>query len=128
MSVRRRDLSLEERLTSQISEISHRIGLLQQERAALERLLVQERRRGLAHSDLARRNSVDRLLAEGEILRVIQEAPVPEVPADYILPRIEIPRLKEATFRSHLHRLKKRGLIASSRRGFWRLASPPADR
>lgn len=77
------------------------------------------------HADLARRNSVDRLLAEGEILRVIREAPVPEVPLDYILPRVEVTGLKDATFRSHLHRLKKRGLLVSPRRGFWMLASPP---
>lgn len=118
----------EQRLLLELEDIQKRIASLEAERASLERLLVKLRRENLTKHEVTRSNSIDRIMVEKQTLEFLEkfDRPVPTAKI-YNYVRITIPELKENTYRSHLHRMKKRGLINSpkGRRGIWELPQRP---
>lgn len=115
--------TLERQLTAEIAAKDRAIGLLEQEREALRRVLYAARKRELGAQEVTRSNSLSRVMAEGAILdRLRQSRPAPvSVTQLQIVAGGAVYGLSESTFRSHLHRLKARGLIESPRRGWWRI-------
>lgn len=120
---------MEARLLAELSNINKQIADLTEERRVIERLLVRTRRDELAINDVTRKNSVGRLLVEQAVLGRLKKSLKPvksrelfnaAKSADY--------ELKESTFRSHLFRMKKRGLIAAEkgRFGEWTLPESPS--
>ena len=89
---------LEEQLHAQLGEIGRQISKLMAEREALQRVLL---RVGGSPGSTAK------ALSTRDLFRIAKAAN---------------PQIKDATFRSHLHRLKKRELLEphGDRRGHWR--------
>lgn len=115
----------ERRLLKEIEDIERRINDLQGEQRALERQLAKARAERAGVKLVERRNSAARVLAENSVLLALRQSQKPmKVNELYKYARRTNYDLKEATFRSYLHRMKKRGeLTSSGRSGWWQLAS-----
>jgi predicted nucleic acid-binding Zn-ribbon protein len=117
---------LEKALTQELSEVEIRIKELMDEASALKRQIgkASAKRKGLEFT--TRKNSLNRVLAENSVLEVLRESGRPAATATlYKQARITNPYLKENTFRTYLHRMKKKGSIQTARRaGEWKLPAP----
>jgi Fe2+ or Zn2+ uptake regulation protein len=115
---------LETHLLAQITSVEQEITKLTAERDTLRDLLARARRENSTLRDVTRKNSFDRILIESRILNLLKAAskPVPTSRLWWAAQEIN-PRLRNTTFRSHLHRLKSKGLIASENHGFWLAAA-----
>jgi len=109
---------LETQLHEQLGEIGRQIQRLVAEREALKRILV----RVSPHRRLPRADGHGRLLVETRVIDILRSAQGAPVSSRALLAELRKahPGLKETTFRSELHRLKKRALIAPHDRGHWR--------
>ncbi|MFV1571032.1 MULTISPECIES: hypothetical protein [Phaeobacter] len=114
---------LEEALTIELTEVLDRIKELEAEAAALRRQIAKAaaKRQGLEFA--TRKNSINRVLAENSVLEALRASEKPMKTNDlYKIARQSNSSLKENTFRTYLHRMKKRGAIQNARRvGEWRL-------
>lgn len=112
----------ERRLMRAIEDIRSKMRELAADERALERQLMIARRENVSLSDVSRKNSANRVLVENRILEVLKEAPKPVTNTSlYREARNANYDLTDNTFRTHLHRLKKKGVIESAGRGLWRL-------
>ena len=118
---------LEASLLAELSAIERAMANLASERAALQRLLSRARQQRLGNLAITRRNSHVRILTENEIVEALRRADKNTLPTHelYRLAKMANPTLKSGTFRSHLHRLKLRGVITQKTkyRGHWTLPS-----
>ena len=116
----------EKRLTNELEDISARIKELEDERRALGRQLAKARaeREGLKFT--TRKNSTNRVLAENSVLQALRSTSKPLSTQDlFRRARLTNFDLKESTFRSYLHRMKKRGEITTiGHVGRWQLTAP----
>ena len=119
---------LETHLLAQITGIEQEITRLQAQRDVLRDLLFRARRENATLRDVTRKNSFDRILIEGKIVDLLTAATRP-VPTQRLWRAAQEvnPRLRSATFRSYLHRLKSRGLIVSAGHGYWSTAEKKSD-
>jgi hypothetical protein len=119
---------LETHLLAQITAIEQEINKLQAQRDTLRDLLFRARRENATLRDVTRKNSFDRILIEGKIVNLLKAATRP-IPTQrlYRAAQEVNPRLRSATFRSYLHRLKSKGLIASAGHGYWSAAEKKTD-
>ncbi|MEJ6391134.1 hypothetical protein [Gymnodinialimonas ulvae] len=114
----------EKRLTRELEDIETKIQGLEDERRALSRQLAKARaeREGLKFT--TRKNSANRVLAENAILQTLRESKS-AVSTQVLFREARLTNfdLKETTFRSYLHRMKKRGDIRTSGGvGYWEIA------
>lgn len=118
---------LEMRLLGELAAVERRIHELEQERVSLQRLITRVRRENLAARDVTRKNSIGRVLVENAIMQRLNEVPGRSARTSDLwrAARSTDLRLKESTFRSHIHRLKGRGLIESAGFGKWRSLEAP---
>jgi len=109
---------LETQLHEQLGEIGRQIQRLIAEREALKRILV----RVSPGRRLPRADGHHRHLVEVRVIDILRSADGQPVSSRDLLAEVRKahPGLKETTFRSQLHRLKKRALIAPHDRGHWR--------
>lgn len=118
----------EGRLVEEIEKISINIKELEHEKAALERQLMKARRANSDLKDVTRKNSMTRVMVEARVLRFLGEARKPvrteKLFQDAVFANV---RLKKNTFRTYLHRMKTRGLIASAGRGLWSAVPSTTD-
>jgi DNA-binding transcriptional ArsR family regulator len=122
--------AFESGLVRQLADIERKITELSGERDALKRLIVRVRRQNMLQRDVTRKNSLDRILIENRILEVLREAGDEAVYARELFAQARNIhyQLKETTFRSHLHRLKSKGLIMPHPfRGRWMLTGRAAE-
>ena len=106
---------LEDSITRKIIEIDNKIKELSVERRALERLLLDARRENAAKTEAVRINSGKRILVENSILKSLRRSSTPLLNRDlYLNARLAVFDLKEATFRSHIKRMKDAGKIVPS--------------
>jgi hypothetical protein len=111
---------LEIQLHEQLGEIGREISRLVAEREALKRILV----RVSPGRRLPRADGHGRHLVETRVLDILRASKGAAISTRDLLAEVRKshPGLKEVTFRSQLHRLKKRSLIvAHDLRGHWRL-------
>jgi hypothetical protein len=111
---------LEVHLLAQVSDVEQQIAKLQTQRDTLRDLLLKVRRENATLRDVTRKNSFDRILIENRVMNLLLAA-AKTVPTQKLYwAALEInPRLRNNTFRSHLHRLKTKGLIESKAHGEW---------
>lgn len=103
---------IETSITQQIAALDKQIRELHEERHALERLLLKVRREKVLQRDVSRTNSVTRIMVEEQILKTLGLAHKPLSAAQiYRDVATLIHELKQSTFRSHLKRMKDKGLI-----------------
>jgi hypothetical protein len=120
---------------SQIGDLNRRIDDLEGQKEVLERMLRRLRNEDeiIRRSNVTRKNSVDRILVENAVLRILETAKRqknPPVPTKSLrkFAQDSVPRLHPDNFRSILHRMKERGVIISGGRGRWILPSQERDR
>ena len=119
--------NIENTITRQIALINQQISDLNAERGVLERLLLKARRENIAHRDVVRKNSINRILVEDNILNTLKNSSKPMTARDlYAVVRHVVYNLKSTTFRSHLRRMKDRGII-QQRSGYGGQWSLPED-
>lgn len=120
---------LESTILSEIEEINVRIRELMHQKQSLEQVLVRARQKSamIKRTDVTRRNSIKRVLVEGAVLKSIENAKKPVKVKELLLDaRLMVPALRESTFRSHLFRMKERGLLEQAGFGKWQLAKTEA--
>lgn len=111
---------LETHLLAQIESVEQQIAKLGAQRDTLRELLLKVRRENATLRDVTRKNSFDRILIENRVMNLLRAASKPVATQRLYWSALEIiPRLRNATFRSHLHRLKTKGLIKSEVHGEW---------
>ena len=103
---------------AQIAEIEIKIKELQEEKSALYRVLIRIRRGNVSIRDVSRKNSMNRIVIEDTIKNLLESNKNP-LKSNYIYTEVSklIPDLKSTTFRSHLHRMEKKGLITKANGG-----------
>lgn len=112
----------ESRLQREIEEIELKLKELTAERDALRRQLIKARWEHHHLRDVNRKNSASRVLVEQRVLSTLEAATKPMTSRQLLeVARFANFELKENTFRTHLHRMKAKGLIESIGRGKWRL-------
>ena len=111
---------LETHLLAELTDVEQQIAKLEAQRDALRDLVLKARRENATLRDVTRKNSFDRILIESRVMNLLRAAtkPVPARRLYWAAAEIN-PRLRNTTFRSHLHRLKSKGLIESKVHGEW---------
>ena len=117
---------LEQALILQLENVENRLRELVHEKEALQRLIKKIRADGLDRTDVTRKNSYNRILVENAIIKEL-EGSADGMTSSHIFAAIQANHyeLKGSTFRSHLLRLKQRGVLAyvdATRR--WKLSKP----
>jgi SMC interacting uncharacterized protein involved in chromosome segregation len=114
----------EQRLIREIEEIELKLKELTAERDALRRQLIKARWETHQLRDVNRKNSASRVMIEQRVLSALDQTPKPMTSSQlFSVARLANFELKENTFRTHLHRMKERGMILSVSRGKWRPAA-----
>jgi len=118
---------LAKRLQGEIIRLDSEMRQLAQEKAALERQLLRLRRENLETNDVNRKNSINRIIIEDEIIKILKNSEKSVSTKNLRLFSTYISgNVNESTFRTYLHRMKLRGLIESAKlRGHWKLPTPP---
>ena len=116
----------EKRLQIEIEDIELKLKELTAERDALRRQLMKARWENHDLRDVSRKNSASRVMVEQRVLSALEQASRPMTSGKlFEVARLANFELKENTFRTHLHRMKGKGLIENVSRGKWRgLVSP----
>ena len=112
----------ERRILKDIEEIESRIKALEAEKIGLQRVLTRLRKETVSSREVGRRNSINRVLVEAQILERLKANKKATPSQDlFDAAKAVIFYLKESTFRSYLSRMKKKGLIKNqgSQRGIW---------
>lgn len=111
------------RLQQEIEEIEAKIRDLTNEKMALQRQLMKARRESSSVTDVNRRNSVTRIMIENRILNALKISTKPLTSKALLSEAMHVDfQLKEATFRTHLHRMKLKGMIVpAGARSLWKL-------
>lgn len=112
----------ERRLMRAVEEVDARIKELQDEKNALLRQLRAARWESDSLKDVNRKNSGTRVMVERRVLDALQASKKP-VSSDALYREALKANfeLKDTTFRTHLHRMKAKGLLESAGWGLWRL-------
>ena len=115
----------ERRLQHEIEAIELKLKELTAERDALRRQLIKARWENHHLRDVSRKNSASRVLVEQRVLAALEQATKPMTSSQlFSVARLANFELKENTFRTHLHRMKSKGLIENVSRGRWRGIAP----
>jgi hypothetical protein len=108
----------------QLEDVGRRIDKLVALQDGLRRVLVQLTGQA-GGSTKPRSNGTNRLMIETRILEALVAAQGQPVPTHELFEcvRVANPQLKYSTFRAHLSRFKKRGVITAATRlhGYWQL-------
>ena len=112
----------EARLTRELESIEERIKELVIERRTLSKQLAKARAEREGLQLVTRKNGANRVLAENAILQKLRSSKRPVSTQElYRQARLTNYDLKETTFRSYLHRMKKRGDIQTAHHvGQWK--------
>ena len=114
----------EQRLTREIEEIELKLKELTAERDALRRQLIKARWETHQLRDVNRKNSASRVLVEQRVVSSLDQSSKPMTSGQlFSVARLANFELKENTFRTHLHRMKEKGMIENVSRGKWRKAT-----
>jgi hypothetical protein len=111
----------EARLARDIQDLETEISRLYEAKLVLQRLLGEARRRERSGPVVKRRNSADRVMIETAIRRALYGKQSVRSRDIYDQVKKVSHDLKHSTFRSHLHRMKEKGLILQHGRGSWKL-------
>lgn len=115
---------IEESIIRQIADIELSIRDLNDEKAALQRLLLRTRREDITRREVTRKNSVNRILVEDKILELLAHSTKPVSGPDlYSAAKTVIVDLNKNTFRSRLMRMKNRGALerVEGYKSLWKL-------
>lgn len=124
----RSDKYLENRLILEISSVEKKIGELTVEKRTLERLLLKARAVKVQKAEAVRSTSATRIVIERLIMDLLHQQKEKQFRTHEILQFVRGTNFafKESTLRSHLHRMKLKGLIVNpyNHAGRWVAAKP----
>ncbi len=115
----------EERLTNELKNIEDRIKELEAEKRALQRQLAKAKTERTGLQTATRKNSLNRVVAENSVIEMLKRERNP-VTTKKLYKNAQLTNydLKENTFRTYLHRMKKRGIIKTGHfSGSWVLTN-----
>jgi hypothetical protein len=116
-------ITAEQRLVADIRRKRSQLKRLQREIINLEIQLGRVRRTRVGGDILDRSTSVQRMTVESAVMRRLAQSVPPETSADQLWPLAQaLGVTSRSTFRSHLRRMKEKGLLVSPSPGRWRLA------
>jgi hypothetical protein len=121
--------SLEAQLLRELKSIERRLAELRSEKDTIERLIISVRRSDpvVSKLDVTRKNSMKRVLVESVVLESLKKSKNGRKTYELLAEMKMIdPELNSSTFRSTLHRMKERGVIASPKVGLWEVPAPLA--
>lgn len=105
----------EARITNELAEVEAEIRKLEAAAETLRRQLGKAKAERLGLQDATRKNSVNRVLVENSVIEQLREKSPQKTDALYRRARLVYSDLKPTTFRTYLHRMKKRDLIRTAR-------------
>ena len=106
----------EKRILSELENLENRIKKLNAEKDALQIQLSKARADRTGLQNVTRKNSLNRVLAENSIIKALSNSKNALSSKDLFLSALYTNHnLNESTFRTYLHRMKKRNLIKTSR-------------
>lgn len=112
----------EKRLTREIEEIEARMKSLSEEKSALQRQLAKARADRTGIQSVTRKNSLNRVLAENSVIEYLKQKGTASTAQLYRNAQLTNFDLKETTFRTYLHRMKRKDMIKTARTvGRWEL-------
>lgn len=110
---------LEISIGRQITAIEKDIRDLEEEKKALQRLLLKARQDNTQNKQVVRKNSVNRIMVENKIIDTLRQSSKPLSNHDlYNAAKIVVYNLKQPTFRSYIKRMKDAGSI-EPKNGRW---------
>jgi hypothetical protein len=115
---------LEQTILGQLAELERKQREIAAEIDTLHRMLLKARFQNelIKRTDVTRKNSVIRILIENSVLQSLGETGrVRGTTSLYRDARLIVGTLRENTFRTILHRMKKRELITSTGHGKWQI-------
>ena len=114
----------EKRLTREIEEIEARMKSLNEEKFALQRQLAKARADRTGIQSVTRKNSMNRVLAENSVVEYLKQKGTATTAQLYRNAQLTNFDLKETTFRTYLHRMKRKDMIKTAQTvGRWELVS-----
>lgn len=106
--------TMERFFLGKLQEINSKIDQLSREKQVVSKMLLDIRKQNLRR-EVSRSNSVDRIMIENKIIEYLQERNTYANWKDiYKFTISTMITLNESSFRTHLHRLKLRGIITHS--------------
>lgn len=113
----------ERRLMAELEEIERQLKSLESDKRTLQRQLAKARAERTGLEGATRKNSMNRALAESSVIQMLKDEGKPVTTARLFRNAcISNYTLKENTFRTYLHRMKKKGLIKTAGHvGTWTL-------
>lgn len=125
---------VEQKILHEIADRKRQIVALEQEIDLFERMLRKSREQQvlIRQTDVTRKNSINRILIENSVLNSLKASVRPRGTRSlYRDAALIVGTLKEGTFRTIIHRMKNRQLIASVSDGKWQIAAsalePPTE-
>ena len=117
----------ERRLQRALEDVEAKLKELELEKQALQRQLRKARQENSGLADVNRKNSIRRVMIENRVTDELKLSKKPiHTDALYRLALVVDFQMKESTFRTYLHRMKNKGMIANAGRGgLWQIALPP---
>lgn len=112
----------EKRISREIEEIEARIKSLNAEKSTLQRQLAKARADRTGIQSVTRKNSLNRVLAENSVVEYLKQHARASTAQLYRNAQLTNFDLKETTFRTYLHRMKRKDMIKTARAvGHWEL-------
>lgn len=114
----------ETRLQREIEQIDLKIKELTEEKYALQRQLIKARRDISNLEDVNRKNSAARVMIERKVVEALTASGGPmHLSKLYGEAKVVDFKLKENTFRTHIHRFSQKGIIVpAGKPGMWKIA------
>ncbi|MCF6319786.1 MAG: hypothetical protein L3J83_11015 [Proteobacteria bacterium] len=114
----------EKRILSELAQIETKLKELELEKQVLGKQLAKAKAEQTGLQTVTRKNSLNRVIAENSITEALKEDCSLSTKKLYNNARLTNHGLKETTFRTYLHRMKKRGIIKTSKYiGTWELTN-----
>jgi hypothetical protein len=115
------DELMEKGLRARLAEVEIGIAKLSAEKTVLWQMITRVMEKRVKVIDVTRKNSIDRIIVEDRISEILGKYKT-HVDGKFLFGEIRSikPEINKATFRSHLNRMKNKGMIKpSGKRGFW---------
>jgi len=119
-----KSLTVEQRLIGELKRKRSELKRVEREILQLKLQINRVRRTGVGDAQPQRSTSVQRLTVEAAIIDRLSLSVPPETSADQLWPLVQaLGVTSRSTLRSHLRRMKEKGIVVSPVRGRWRLTS-----
>lgn len=118
------DNILENRIIREIEEITGQINDLVKQKDTLEVILRRVRLENSGLQDVTRKDSIKRVVTENRVIEMLRAGRHVAGTELYRDAKYYDAKLNHSSFRTLLHRMKKKEMIESAGRGYWKIIAP----